>query len=65
MKAKLEGREIPAHVDSHTGVQTVSCERCILEEGIELVFRPGQLAYEDLFQIKAFVSDLMRRKNDE
>ena len=65
MKAKLEGKEIPAHVDSYTGVQTVSCERCNLENGIELVYRPGQLSYGDLFQIKTFISDLLRRRNDE
>jgi hypothetical protein len=65
MKAMLEGREVPVQVDAYTGVQTVSCERCNLDEGIELLYRPGQFSYEELFQIRTFVKDLLRRKSNE
>ena len=64
MKARVEGREGQVQIDLPTGVQTTSCERCHLHDGIELIFRPGQLSYEDLFQIKEYMQDFMRRKND-
>ncbi len=64
MKAMLEGREAPVQVDLPTGIQTTPWERSILLDGIELTYRPGLLSYEDLFQLKTFTQDLMRRKHD-
>lgn len=60
----LEGKTPSTQVDMQTGIMTVSLERFILSEGLELAFRPGQLSHEDLLKIRTFVKDLIRRKND-
>jgi DNA-binding transcriptional MerR regulator len=65
IKAMLEGKEIPVHVDVSTGVQVESCERCTIADGIELHFRPGRLSFEDLLDIKPCIADRSRRKEHE
>lgn len=65
MKAMLEGKAIPVHVDISTGIRTESWERCAMQDGIELLFRPGLLSREDLLEIKSFVEDIKRRNPDE
>ena len=64
MRDMLEGKTPGTRVDMRTGIMTISLERFLLAEGIELVFRPGQLSYEDLLKIQTFVKDLMRRESD-
>jgi DNA-binding transcriptional MerR regulator len=64
MKAMLEGRKAPEQVDRPTGIRTTTWERSSLMDGVELAYRPGLLSYEDLFQVKTLIQDLMRRKND-
>lgn len=64
MRDMLEEKTPSTQVDMQTGIMTVFLERLLLAEGIELVFRPGQLSHEDLLQIRTFVKDLIRRKID-
>jgi DNA-binding transcriptional MerR regulator len=61
MKAMLEGKAIPVHVDISTGIRTESCERCAMQDGIELLYRPGLLSREELLEIKSFVENLKRK----
>jgi DNA-binding transcriptional MerR regulator len=61
MKAMLEGKAIPVHVDMSTGIRTESWERCSVGDGIELFYRPGLLTREELLEIKSFVEDIRKR----
>ena len=61
----LDGKTPSTQVDVLTGIRTVFQERCLLDEGVELTFRQGQLSYEELLQIRTFVGDLLRRKSDD
>jgi len=61
MRDMLEGKTPSTQVDIQTGVVTVSLERFLMVDGIELNFRPGLLSHEDLLQIRTFVKDLKRR----
>jgi DNA-binding transcriptional MerR regulator len=65
MKAMLQGKEIPVHVDVSTGIRTESFERCALRNGVELSFSPGLLSSEELLEIKSCVEDVIRRKGNE
>ena len=64
MRDMLEGKTPSTQVDVATGIMTVSLERFLLADGIELAFRPGQLSHEDLLRIRTFVKDLIRSKSD-
>ena len=64
MRDMLEGNTPNDQVDVLTGMRTVFQEKIYLDEGIELTFRQGQLAHEELLEIQAFVRDLMRRKQN-
>jgi len=64
MRDMVEGKTPSTRVDVQTGVLTVSLERCLLADGVELAFRPWQLSYEDLLQMRTFIKDLLRRKSD-
>ena len=50
----LDGKTPSTQVDVLTGIRTVFQERCLLDEGVELTFRQGQLSYEELLQIRTF-----------
>jgi len=65
MKAMLEGKAVQVHVDASTGIQTESCERCTVQDGIELLYRPGRLSRQELLEIKTLIEGLSRRKRDE
>ena len=64
MKAMQDGRTNPIQVDTQTGLQTIPFERCRLDDGIELTFRPGRLSNQDLLKTQAFIKELLRRKSD-
>jgi hypothetical protein len=36
-----------------------------MQDGIELLFRPGLLSREELLEIKSFMEDIKRRNPDE
>ena len=65
IRGMLDGKTPSTQVDVLTGIRTVFQERCLLDEGVELTFRQGQLSYEELLQIRTFVGDLLRRKSDD
>ena len=60
----LEGKTPNDLIDVETGIRTVFQEKCLLDEGIELTFRQGQLSDEELLQIQTFVRELQRRKHN-
>jgi DNA-binding transcriptional MerR regulator len=64
MRRMLDGKTPSELLDIQTGIRILTQERCLLDEGIELIFRQGQLSNEELLQIQTFVKDLLRRTSD-
>ena len=64
MRDMLEGKTPNDQIDVLTGIRTVFQEKVLLDEGIELTFRQGQLSHEELLQIQTFVRNLLGRNSD-
>ena len=59
MKDMLAGKAPPAEVDTDAGVVTVAYQRCLLAEGVELLFRPGRLSNRDILRVQELIQDLL------
>lgn len=64
MKAMLSGRKPQITVDLPAGAKTTLSEQFIISDGIMLTFRPGQLLSNDLVEIREYIINILKRREE-